>query len=135
MKFTEGSLLTLMAKSFLIGAFGLAGIYLRFFLNIFAERSGIEVPYMTMAINLIGSFLIGTMYIVGIKIDLPEVFRIAITVGLLGGFTTFSTFSLETILLFTNGRYYIGSLYILGSVLGGLAACLLGILTAKAVVG
>lgn len=124
-----------MAKSFLIGAFGLVGIYLRFFLNIFAERSGIEAPLMTMAINVIGSFLIGIMHIVGLKVDLPEVFRIAMTVGLLGGFTTFSTFSLETILLFTNGRYYIGSLYILGSVLGGLAACLLGILTAKAVVG
>ena len=124
-----------MAKSFLIGAFGLFGIYLRFLLNIFAEKSGIEAPLMTMSINLIGSFLIGTLHIVGIKVDLPEVVRIAITVGLLGGFTTFSTFSLEAISLFTNGRYYVGSLYILGSVLGGLASCLLGILTAKAIVG
>lgn len=124
-----------MAKSFLIGAFGLFGIYLRFLLNIFAEKSGIEAPLMTMSINLIGSFLIGTLHIVGIKVDLPEVVRIAIAVGLLGGFTTFSTFSLEAISLFTNGRYYVGSLYILGSVLGGLASCLLGILTAKAIVG
>lgn len=124
-----------MAKSFLIGAFGLFGIYLRFLLNIFAEKSGIEAPLMTMSINLIGSFLIGTLHIVGIKVDLPEVVRIAITVGLLGGFTTFSTFSLEAISLFTNGRHYVGSLYIIGSVVGGLASCLLGILTAKAIVG
>ena len=75
-------------------------------------------PWGTISVNAIGSFLIGLMFIViQQRFNDSEVLRGFIIIGLLGGFTTFSTFSLETLLLLETGFWAKAMINIIGSVL------------------
>ena len=89
-------------------------------------------PLGTFIVNTIGCFLIGLFYALGEKGDLlsPE-WRLALTTGLCGGFTTFSTFAYENMNLLRTGDYLYFSLYTAGSVVLGIAAVYAGILTIK----
>ena len=84
-----------------VGAGGAVGSVLRYLLsNVVARAMGSTFPYGTVLVNVIGSFLIGLLYVwmmerVGAR---PEL-RAFLIVGVLGGFTTFSSFSLETVTL------------------------------------
>jgi CrcB protein len=83
-------------------------------------------PIGTLAINVLGSFLIGILFFVFNDSSFQELFRSFIIVGVLGGFTTFSSFSLETVGLLNNGRYGAAMIYVLASVSLGLSATMLG---------
>ncbi len=112
-----------------IAIFGLVGIFARYFIGVGVART-LNPPYplATFAINLTGSLLIGLVYVLGIEksaID-PEI-RIGLMVGLLGGYTTFSSYSLETYLLFESGRRLAAILYVTSSPILGLAATALGV--------
>ncbi len=122
-------------KLLLIGVFGLIGVYSRYAMNVGITKLNLDLPIATIAINIIGSFLIGWIYIAGAKNIIPDELRIPLMTGLLGGFTTFSAFSLETINLFVNQRYVFGTLYVLGSVAGGIGGCLGGMNYAKNFLG
>lgn len=89
-----------------IGAAGAAGAVLRYAVaNAVYRVFGQDFPYGTLAVNVLGSLLIGYGYVVFIeKSMLGDLWRLAILVGLLGSFTTFSTFSLETLNLFIQGE-------------------------------
>lgn len=67
---------------------------------------GKEFPYGTLFVNVLGSFLLGflTVFLAN-RMTISEDLRLALTIGLLGAFTTFSTFSLETVQLFEHGDY------------------------------
>ena len=85
-------------------------------------------PFLTLLTNIIGSILIG--FIVGIiscKNQISENTILFWKTGVCGGFTTFSTFSLEAYNLFDNNKYAIGGLYVLLSCCG----CILGVLCGK----
>lgn len=90
--------------------------------------SGGLVPYGgfpagTLAVNFIGSFVIGVLYVlITERMTLHPDWRSIIIVGFLGAFTTFSTFSLEAVTLLENGHLLTGALYILSSVV----LCVLG---------
>ncbi len=89
-------------------------------------------PYGVLLVNVLGSFSIGFLIILfNEKLLLPPLWREAILVGGLGGFTTFSTFSLDTVRLFLQGE----ALYAYANIFASLALCLtgthLGILLAK----
>jgi CrcB protein len=73
----------------------------------------------TIAVNLLGCFLIGfiSAYFL-LRTDIPLVLRTGITVGVLGGLTTFSSFSLEVLRLIEAGQFGVALSYLLGSVLG-----------------
>ncbi len=85
-------------------------------------------PYGTLTVNALGSFLLGLLYVLLVERSLlPPAWRILLTVGLLGSFTTFSTFSLETLLLLREGSFRLAFMYVLASVGVGLIGVWLGL--------
>ena len=83
-------------------------------------------PWATLAVNVAGSFLIGLFGALSAKFGWPEVTRLLLTTGLCGGFTTFSTFSNESLSLLKNGETFVFAAYVLGSLTLGLAAVFAG---------
>ena len=78
--------------------------------------SGGHFPYGTLAVNVIGSFCIGIMYVlITERLALHPDWRNVLIVGFLGAFTTFSTFSLEAVMLIESGHIGTAAGYILGS--------------------
>ena len=88
-------------------------------------------PWATVAINVIGSFAIGLFGGLGARFVWSDNLNLALTVGLCGGFTTFSTFSKEALSLATAGRWGAFSLYIIGSIALGLVATAAGFVCSR----
>tara|TARA_B100000609_G_C17072560_1_gene359904 strand:- start:237 stop:611 length:375 start_codon:yes stop_codon:yes gene_type:complete len=89
-------------------------------------------PYGTITVNIVGCFLIGL--IAGLVLNkgiIPKQMEILVVTGFLGGFTTFSAFSLETLKLMQTGHYLNALLNVLISVVLGLLAAWIGMLLAK----
>ena len=84
-------------------------------------------PWHTFAINISGAFLIGLALVLAARLGWPGWWRPLLAVGILGGYTTFSTFSLETVELLMRGQVATGALYALGSLAAGLSAVAAGI--------
>lgn len=113
---------------FAIAIGGALGALLRFWVadGIHAVL-GRSFPYGTLTVNLLGSLLMGGLYVLfADKLDLNPAWRAGLLVGVLGAFTTFSTFSLETLLLLEQGRVLTALLNALISVTGCVAATALG---------
>ncbi|HEX6308558.1 MAG TPA: fluoride efflux transporter CrcB [Longimicrobiales bacterium] len=91
------------------------------------ERAGFGFPWGTLIVNVTGSLLIGfaVRYLDAVRVTSDV--RALLTIGLLGAFTTFSTYSYETVALLEDGAWGRAGLYTLGSVILGLAAVYLGI--------
>jgi len=84
---------------------------------------GVGFPWGTLIINVTGSFLIGAFVgLFATKSDLPQVARVFLTVGICGGYTTFSTFSLDAWYLIERGQTAASTAYMLGSVVLSVAA-------------
>jgi CrcB protein len=98
------------------------------------RQAGPGFPVGTLVINLTGSFLIGVVMRIGLESDWisPEM-RIALTTGVLGGYTTFSSFSYETAALIRDGEYLRAGSYVALSAVLGVAAAIGGHAAAGAV--
>ena len=83
-------------------------------------------PWATFTVNIVGSFLIGLFYALSARFNLPTDIRLLLTTGLCGGFTTFSTFSNDSLILLKQGLHGLFLLYVVLSVTLGVAAALLG---------
>jgi CrcB protein len=95
---------------------------------------GLAFPWGTLIINIVGSFLIGAFVeSVALKWDLPQVVRVFLTVGICGGFTTFSTFSLDSYLLMDRGELWSAAAYMAGSVVLSIVALVAGLHVMRAV--
>jgi fluoride exporter len=93
---------------------------------------GTAFPYGTLTVNVFGSFLIGGLMYAGTEAAvLSTTVRLALTTGMMGGFTTYSAFSYETLRLFQDGRWGVAVSNVLVHVFGCLLACLLGWLGAR----
>ncbi len=105
------------------GAVGAIGRYLA--MGVVSQVLGMGFPYATLFVNVLGSFLLGTL-IEGLAIawQVDATWRAFLVVGVLGGFTTFSTFSLDAVYLIERGELWLALLYALLSV--GLAVLALG---------
>ena len=114
---------------------GAIGSVLRYLVQIQCiEWFGAKFPYGTMMVNILGSLLIGFLSIILLeRFFVSADIRIAILVGLLGGFTTFSTFSFETLSLIQQGSLLSAASNIIFSVTLCIVACFLGITLARAI--
>jgi CrcB protein len=90
-------------------------------------------PWATLFINVSGSFLIG-LVVEGatVRAGFPPIWRSFLATGILGGYTTFSTFSLEALTLGTAGSALLSTGYVVGSVALGIVAAFGGIVSARA---
>lgn len=112
------------------GALGASGRYL---VNAAAMRAfGPGIPVATLAVNVIGSLAMGILVVVLAKKG-GQIASPFLLTGLLGGFTTFSAFSLDTLTLFERGQYQGAVLYVVLSVGLSIGAVVLGVLGARMV--
>lgn len=113
---------------------GACGSVLRFLVSTgIYQWLGRGFPYGTLAVNIIGSFLIGLLAeaLILQRITMTLEFRAAILVGVLGGFTTFSSFSLETLYLMEQGSFSKAAINVLASVGACLLAVWIGLLSGR----
>ncbi len=124
-----------MLKILYIGIGGFIGASSRYLLSKWIEIKWESlVPNGTMVVNTVGSFLLGFLMILFLeKITGYSNFKILLTTGFLGAFTTFSTFSFETMMLLEEKSYLIAGFNILGNLTLGLLAVLLGIFAARVI--
>jgi CrcB protein len=94
-----------------------------------------DFPFHTLLINIVGSVLMGLIAeFFALKSHLPASMRLFLTTGLLGGFTTFSAFSLETALLYERGEIGYAALYAVGSVVLAVGGLFLGLAVIRSLV-
>jgi CrcB protein len=99
-----------LQKIIFVGIGGGIGAVIRYLVTIQSTKMiNSDFPLGTLIVNVVGGFLIGMIAELSISTDLisPEL-KLFLTTGIMGGLTTFSTFSLETINLISSGRYFFG---------------------------
>jgi CrcB protein len=111
----------MMATCWWIGLGGFLGANARYLVGQWAVTHwGVTFPYGTMIVNITGSFILCSLVaFFGDRGDLAPTLRMALIVGFLGSYTTFSTFSNEWLQLLERGETFRAMIYLLGSVLGG----------------
>lgn len=121
-----------MIKVFLLIAGGAIGSALRYGVSMWVQRSLLHsFPFGILSVNVIGSFLIGFCWSLAEYHNLSVNARAFLFTGLFGGFTTFSTFALDTMSFMKTGEYKLALLNILASNILGLIAVFLGLLLGK----
>jgi len=115
---------------FIVGLGGIVGAVLRYIISkIFKEIMEREHPISTMFINIVGCFFIGFLS----SKHLPDEYKLFLTTGLLGGFTTYSTFMLETSRYVKKSKHKKAFLYVFLSIVFGIMAAGAGIWLAKVI--
>lgn len=116
-----------------IAGFGALGCLARYYLSGWVyDLLGRDFPYGTLVVNILGAFLIGLIMEFGLRGTLlPVDLRVGLTIGFLGGLTTFSTFSYETFRLLEGGEFLAATSNVLTSVIVCLVFTGLGIHTAR----
>ena len=111
-----------------IAIFAIIGAFARYGQSIVVQSVlGRSFPFATLSINVLGSFLMGFLFFETLeRINLSPELRTGILTGGLGAYTTFSTFSLESLGLIENGEMVKAGLYIVASVVLSIAAALFG---------
>ncbi|MCU0426146.1 MAG: fluoride efflux transporter CrcB [Candidatus Kapabacteria bacterium] len=106
------------------------GSVLRLLVSVYAiSRLGIGFPFGTLCVNVVGSFCIGVIVaLAGERVQaLSEAGRFFLAIGFCGGFTTFSTFSLETLTMLQSGRINGAAVYVAVSIIGCVVGTALGL--------
>lgn len=101
-----------MQKLFYVGIGGFIGASLRYVISASSSRLlGTEFPFGTLIVNFLGGFLIGLIMELSLTPNLiSQNLKLFLTTGIMGGLTTFSTFSYETVTLFNNGSFMLAGL-------------------------
>ncbi len=118
-----------MIKSILVIFIGGGvGSVLRYIISVLFSRFGSvgSFPWATLIVNIVGCVLIGIFHTLSAKWSVDNEVRLFLTVGLCGGFTTFSTFGAESLSLFQNGMYAPFALYVAMSLILGIGGVMLG---------
>ena len=121
-----------MKLIFIIGTGSFIGGVFRYLLSLLIQaKTTTQFPLHTLIVNVIGCFFIGIAFGIFDKGQISHEWRLFFATGILGGFTTFSAFSNETVILFREGYFSHALLYILASVLLGLLATCIAYLMVK----
>ena len=118
-----------MDKFLWVGLGGAIGSIFRYTLSLLPIKS--SFPVLTLITNLLGAFIIGVVVGLFEKHYLSSHIHLFLKTGLCGGFTTFSTFSLETLTLLENDMIFIAIVYVFISIAG----CIVGVYLGKMIVG
>ncbi len=113
-----------MGDLILVGCGGAVGAMLRYLIGLIPTPG--DFPLMTLCINFLGAVVIGLIAEAAQGNRLAPKSVLFLKTGVCGGFTTFSTFSLETVTLFQMGKWFSASAYIVLSVVGSFCGVLLG---------
>ena len=125
-----------MYQILLVALGGAIGASLRHLSGLAALRLlGTDFPWGTAFVNVVGSFLMG-LFIEALarRYGVSNEMRLFVATGFLGGFTTFSSFSLDAVVLMERGSAGMAFLYVVGSVMVGIAALFAGLAVARAIV-
>jgi fluoride exporter len=115
---------------------GAAGTGVRYLIALWsAGRLGAAFPFGTLIVNVAGCFAIAAVMHAALTLSWSTTFRSAITIGFIGGLTTYSSFNYETTQLIETGASRLASLYAAATVAGAFAAGWLGMLCARFVLG
>jgi len=122
-----------MERLLLISLGGAIGTALRYLTSIVAARwFGIEFPYGTLIVNLAGAFVIGLVQQVGTQtLAIPDNTRLFLTTGMMGGLTTYSAFSYETVHLIELGAWHSAWINVVVTTIACLGLCFLGIMAGR----
>ena len=122
-----------MIKEILIvGAGSFLGGSARYIVSLFMHSTGNGFPWATFSVNIAGSLFIGLLWGMMVRYpNMPSWLPLLLMTGFCGGFTTFSTFSKESLALLQSESYMTFLFYAIGSVTLGIAAVTLGYLTIK----
>lgn len=122
-----------MYRVVLIAFAGLAGTLVRYWLSGWVARHfGESFPTGTLAVNLLGCFIIGAFYfILEERVLFDPVIRTAILIGFLGALTTFSSFGLQTFTLLRDGEFFLASVYVAISNVAGILLVWCGYLASR----
>ncbi len=118
-----------MDKFLWVGLGGAIGSIFRYTLSLLPIKS--SFPVLTLITNLLGAFIIGVVVGLFEKQYLSSQIHLFLKTGVCGGFTTFSTFSLETLTLLENGMIFMAIVYVFISIAG----CIVGVYLGKMIVG
>jgi len=126
-----------MGRFLLICLGGAVGTGARYALSTWCrDLFGPTFPVGTLAVNVLGSFLLGVIMYVGLNSEmLSATARLTLGTGVMGGFTTYSSFNYETIQLLRDGDHRRGAANLLATLLGCFAAGLLGLALGRRIVG
>jgi CrcB protein len=118
-----------MYNILIIGMGGFLGSVMRYLIGGYVQNlsNSISFPYGTLAVNVTGCFLIGIIsQLVDLQIGITAETRLFLMVGVLGGFTTYSTFGNETMTLLQDQRFFLSLIYVGAHLFVGLSAVFLG---------
>ncbi|MDM9623500.1 fluoride efflux transporter CrcB [Rhizobium sp. S96] len=123
-----------MTQALLVGFGGAIGSVFRYYVGQWALRlMGPHFPWGTLTVNVVGCFVIGLLAeIISNRFDASPELRLLLITGFLGGFTTFSAFSLDAISLFERGAIASAAIYMLASVGLSMAAVFAGLAVMRA---
>ena len=125
-----------MERFFWICLAGAAGTGARYLIAVWAaQRLGSAFPYGTLVVNLIGCFAIGALMHAALTLGWAATTRAAVTIGFIGGLTTYSSFNYETMRLVEEGAPTTAALNLALTVVGGFMAGWLGLITAREILG
>jgi CrcB protein len=126
---------TKLPSYILIAIGAVLGANARYFIALWAgSQFGTSFPYGTLFVNLTGSFALGFLAATTSgRLNIPADARLLLGVGFLGSYTTFSSFSVESLALLQHGNISSALLNILGNNVAGLACALLGVYLARAI--
>ena len=124
--------MSVLTSTLAVGIGAALGAVARWVLGLWLHNSASTLPWGTLAANLVGAYLIGVVLGCFLQFpDTPAWLRLFVTTGFLGGLTTFSTFSAETISLLERGHYAAALGYTSVSILGALALTAVGLWTVQ----